>query len=123
MNKKDENFLNSQNAFNELWNKLKPANGAMIAYIKAVVSYQTDVASLNKTTFVSEITLDNSDNYNGGRIDLPADEFNENIYHGSFIARYQDFSYDGSNFKINGTANQQKEYTYYEVTLSDIKKQ
>jgi|GEM_PF-5520105 len=121
MNKKDENFLNSQNAFNELWNKVKPANGAMIAYIKAVVSYQTDVASLNKTTFVSEITLDNSDNYNGGRIDLPTDEFNENIYHGRFIARYQNFSFNGSNFVIKGNASQQKKYKIYTVTLSDIR--
>lgn len=101
MNKKDENFLNSQNAFNELWDKARPSNGAMIAYINAVVPYQTDVVDMNKTVLISGITLDNSDNHNGGRINFPTDDFNENIYHGSFIARYQNFSFNGSNFKIN----------------------
>ena len=123
MDKSFDKFMNSQNAFNALWNKVKPANGAMIAYIEAVVSYQTDIARMNKTVFISGITLDNSDNFIGGRIDLPTDEFNENIYHGDFKAKYQDFYYDGVDFEIKGKANEQKEYNAYKVILSDIRSQ
>lgn len=121
MDKTFEKFINSQGAFNDLWDKVKPENGAMITHIDAVVSYQTDIASIDKTVSVSGITLDNSDDFMGGKIDLPTEEFDVNIYHGCFIAKYQDFFYDGSNFVIQGKANQEKKYRKYKVTLSDIR--
>ena len=121
MNKEDAKFINSQNAFNELWDKAKPSNGAMIAHIDAVVSYDTEIESLNKTVFTSEITLDNSNNFLGGIIDLPTEEFNENVYHGRFPAKFQDFSYNGNTFVIQGASNQEKNYGNYKVTLSYIR--
>lgn len=121
MNKKYENFINSQNAFNELWDKAKPSNGAMIAHIDAVVSYDTEIVSLNKTVITSGITLDNSNNFLGGIIDLPTEDFNENTYHGRFPAKFQNFLYNGNTFVIRGKSNEEKNYGNYKVTLSDIR--
>ena len=85
--------MNSQNTFNALLEKIGPSNGAMIAYVDAVVNYETDLRTLNKIVFTSGIVLNNSNNFIGGRINLPTKIFNENIYHGDFKARwYQDFS-------------------------------
>lgn len=114
-------IMNSQIAFNNLWRKAKPSNGAMIAYVDAVVNYETDLSFMNKNVFCQGIVLDNSNNFLGGRIDLPTDEFNENIYHGCFVAKYQNFSYDGINFVIEGESSSPKEYKIYKVTLSDIR--
>lgn len=114
-------FMNSQIAFNALWREVKPSNGAMIAYVDAVVNYETDLPSINKSVFCSGIILNNSNNFPGGKIDLPTREFNENIYHGGFNVNFQDFSYDGTNFVIEGEASPQKGYGFYKVTLSDIR--
>ena len=121
MDKDFTKFMNSQSAFDVLWDKAKPSNGAMIAHIDAVVSYDTEIKSLNKTVFTSEITLDNSNNFLGGIIDLPTKDFDENTYHGRFHAKFQDFSYNGNTFVIRGKSNEQKNYDKYTVTLLDIR--
>ena len=121
MDKEFADFMKSQSAFNALWNIAKPSNGSMIANIDAVVSYYTDVARMNKTVFSSGITLDNSNNFLGGIIDLPTKDFNENIYHGRFQAKFQEYSFNRNTFVIQGTSNQEKNYGNYKVTLSDIK--
>ena len=121
MDKDFTKFMNSQSAFDVLWDKSKPSNGAMIAHIDAVVSYDTEIKSLNKTVFTSEITLDNSNNFLGGIIDLPTKDFDENTYHGRFHAKFQDFSYNGNTFVIRGKSNEQKNYGKYTVTLLDIR--
>lgn len=121
MDKEFADFMKSQSVFNALWNIAKPSNGSMIANIDAVVSYYTDVASMNKTVFSSGITLDNSNNFLGGIIDLPTKDFNENIYHCRFHAKFQEYSFNGNTFVIQGTSNQEKNYGNYKVTLSDIR--
>lgn len=121
MDKEFAKFMKSQSAFDALWDKVRPVNGALIAHIDAVVSYETEIESLNKTVFTSGITLDNSNNFLGGIIDLPTKDFDENTYHGRFPAKFQDFSYDGNTFVIRGKSNEQKNYGNYKVTLSDIR--
>lgn len=113
--------MKSQIEFNKLWREVRSSRGSMVAYIDAVVNYETDLTDMNKNVFCQGIVLDNSNNFSGGRIDLPTNEFDENIYHGGFMAKYQDFSYDGINFVIEGMASLQKKYGAYKVTLSDIR--
>ena len=47
--------MNSQNTFNALLEKIGLSNGAMIAYVDAVVNYETDLRTLNKIVFTSGI--------------------------------------------------------------------